>query len=108
MRIFVCKACAILRPAEQRARRPPGALLARSFAEARPAIAQTHQRGSFCMQSAPTMFTKAPRMKLLLINPNSTASMTDGIAGAARAVAAPGTQIVAVQPSFGPASIEGH
>lgn len=47
-------------------------------------------------------------MKLLLINPNSTASMTDGIAGAARAVAASGTHIVAVQPSFGPASIEGH
>jgi allantoin racemase len=51
---------------------------------------------------------KSQAMKLLLINPNSTSAMTDGIAGAARAVAAAGTQIVAVQPSFGPASIEGH
>ena len=47
-------------------------------------------------------------MKLLLINPNSSAAMTAGIAAAARQVAAPGTQVVAVQPSFGPASIEGH
>jgi len=47
-------------------------------------------------------------MKLLLINPNTSAPMTEGIAAAARAVAAAGTQIVAVQPSFGPASIEGH
>ena len=47
-------------------------------------------------------------MKLLLINPNTSAAMTAGIAAAAREVAAPGTQIVAVQPSFGPASIEGH
>jgi allantoin racemase len=45
---------------------------------------------------------------LLLINPNTTASMTASIAEAARAVAAPGTQIRACQPSFGPASIEGH
>ena len=45
---------------------------------------------------------------LLLINPNTTASMTASIAEAARAVAAPGTQIHACQPSFGPASIEGH
>lgn len=47
-------------------------------------------------------------MKLLLINPNTTQAMTDGIAAAARAVAAPGTTIVATQPSFGPRSIEGH
>ncbi len=47
-------------------------------------------------------------MKLLLINPNSTPAMTHGIASAARSVAAAGTEIVAVQPSFGPASIEGH
>lgn len=44
---------------------------------------------------------------LLLINPNTTASMTASIAEAARAVAAPGTRIHACQPSFGPASIEG-
>lgn len=47
-------------------------------------------------------------MKLLLINPNSSATMTEGIATAARGVAAPGTEIVAATPSFGPASIEGH
>lgn len=47
-------------------------------------------------------------MKLLLINPNTTQAMTDGLAAAARAVAAPGTEVLAVQPSFGPATIEGH
>lgn len=47
-------------------------------------------------------------MKILLINPNTTSSMTQAIAHAARAVAAPGTEIVATQPSFGPASIECH
>jgi allantoin racemase len=47
-------------------------------------------------------------MNLLLINPNTSALMTAGIAAAAREVAAPGTRIVAVNPSFGPASIESH
>ena len=47
-------------------------------------------------------------MNLLLINPNTSAAMTAGIASAARAVAAPGTQVLACQPSFGPLSIEGH
>lgn len=47
-------------------------------------------------------------MKILLVNPNTTASMTAAIADAARAVAAPGTTIVATQPSFGPVSIESH
>jgi allantoin racemase len=47
-------------------------------------------------------------MKLLLVNPNTSAAMTASIAAAARAVAAPGTEIAAVQPSFGPLSIEGH
>ena len=47
-------------------------------------------------------------MNLLLVNPNTSTAMTAGIAAAARAVAAPGTQILARQPSFGPASIEGH
>ncbi|HSI47317.1 MAG TPA: aspartate/glutamate racemase family protein [Ideonella sp.] len=46
-------------------------------------------------------------MKLLLINPNTTAAMTANIAEAARAAASPGTEVLAVQPSFGPASIEG-
>jgi allantoin racemase len=47
-------------------------------------------------------------MKILLINPNSTASMTHKAAVAARAVAAPGTTIVATNPTDTPASIEGH
>jgi allantoin racemase len=47
-------------------------------------------------------------MKLRVINPNTTASMTALIGEAARAVAAPGTLIEAVQPSFGAPSIEGH
>ena len=46
-------------------------------------------------------------MKLLLINPNTTTAMTAGIAAAARAAAPPDVEIVATQPSFGPASIEG-
>ncbi len=47
-------------------------------------------------------------MKILVINPNTSHSMTAGIAAAARAAAAAGTEILAVQPSFGPVSIEGH
>jgi len=47
-------------------------------------------------------------MKLLLINPNTTRAMTDSLGAAARAVAAPGTEVIAVQPTFGPATIEGH
>jgi len=47
-------------------------------------------------------------MNILLINPNTSQGMTDAIARAARAVASPGTRIVATQPSFGPVSIESH
>lgn len=47
-------------------------------------------------------------MQLLVINPNTTQAMTDAIGQAARAVARPQTQVVAVQPSFGPVSIECH
>jgi allantoin racemase len=49
-----------------------------------------------------------PAMRLLVINPNTTASMTAKIGEAAKAVAAPGTSIAAVNPDFGPASIEGY
>ena len=45
--------------------------------------------------------------KILVVNPNTTAAMTKTIAEAARAVAAPGTEIVDVTSSMGPASIEG-
>ena len=47
-------------------------------------------------------------MKILVINPNTSSAMTEAIAHAGREAAAPGTEIVAVQPSFGPLSIEGH
>jgi len=46
-------------------------------------------------------------MRLLFVNPNSTASMTAKAAVVARAVAAPGTEIVAVTSARGPVSIEG-
>lgn len=47
-------------------------------------------------------------MRLLVLNPNTSHAMTNAIAEAAREAAAPGTQIIALQPSFGPRSIEGH
>jgi allantoin racemase len=47
-------------------------------------------------------------MKILLINPNTSGAMTESIAAAAKLVAAPGTTIRAVHPSFGPVSIESH
>jgi allantoin racemase len=47
-------------------------------------------------------------MRIVVINPNTTASMTRKIGEAARAVAAPGTKIVACNPAGGPVSIEGH
>lgn len=47
-------------------------------------------------------------MKLLLINPNTSLPMTAAIAKRAHVVAATTTEIVAVQPCFGPLSIESH
>ncbi|MCW4115015.1 aspartate/glutamate racemase family protein [Aurantimonas sp. MSK8Z-1] len=47
-------------------------------------------------------------MKLLVVNPNTTASMTATIAAAARAVAHAETEVVAVTSAMGPASIEGY
>jgi allantoin racemase len=46
-------------------------------------------------------------MQILIVNPNTTASMTEKIAVAARAVARPDTEIVATNPREGPASIQG-
>ena len=45
--------------------------------------------------------------KILIVNPNTTASMTKTIGEAARAVAAAGTEISDVTSSMGPVSIEG-
>jgi allantoin racemase len=47
-------------------------------------------------------------MRIKVINPNTTESMTRKIGAAAEAVAAPGTKIIAVSPRHGPISIEGH
>lgn len=46
-------------------------------------------------------------MRLLIVNPNSTASMTRAIGAAGRAVAAAGTEIVAVNPQGSPPAIQG-
>jgi len=46
-------------------------------------------------------------MRILVINPNTTASMTATIGEAAKRVAAPGTEVIALNPSSGPASIQG-
>ncbi len=47
-------------------------------------------------------------MRLLIVNPNTTASMTEKIGACARAFASPGVEIIARNPPNGPASIEGH
>lgn len=47
-------------------------------------------------------------MKIKVINPNTTASMTQKIEIAARKVAAPKTEIIACNPTMGPVSIECH
>lgn len=46
-------------------------------------------------------------MKIAVINPNTTASMTTAIGRVATAIAAPGTEILAITSAAGPASIEG-
>lgn len=46
-------------------------------------------------------------MRILVINPNTTASMTEKIGHAAALVAAPGTEIIARNPATGPVSIQG-
>jgi allantoin racemase len=47
-------------------------------------------------------------MRILVVNPNSTTSMTDKIVDAARAVAGPGVEIIGRTAKGAPASIEGH
>ena len=47
-------------------------------------------------------------MRILIVNPNTTVSMTEKAAVAARAVAAPQTEILIATSRMGPASIEGH
>ena len=46
-------------------------------------------------------------MRILVVNVNTTESMTEVIREQAARVAAPGTEIVALTPFFGPASSAG-
>jgi allantoin racemase len=45
-------------------------------------------------------------MRILVVNVNTTASMTDAIASSARRYARPDTQILATQPAWGPDSVD--
>ena len=47
-------------------------------------------------------------MRILIVNPNTTVSMTRKIEAAARAVAVAGAEITATNPAYGPPSIEGY
>jgi allantoin racemase len=47
-------------------------------------------------------------MRFLAINPNTTDAMTRDIESQARLYAAPDTEVEAISPRWGPASIEGH
>ena len=47
-------------------------------------------------------------MRIKVINPNTTWSMTETIGQAAREAAGPGVEIETVSPAHGPVSIEGH
>ena len=47
-------------------------------------------------------------MRILVVNVNTTESITDAIARSAQAVASPGTEIVGLTPYFGAESIEGN
>lgn len=47
-------------------------------------------------------------MKILVVNVNTTSSMTDAIAASARAVAGPDTEIIGLTPTVGADSVEGN
>src|SRR6202161_3715569 len=47
-------------------------------------------------------------MRIQVINPNTTRSMTLKIGAAAKAAASPGVEVTTVNPDYGPASIEGY
>jgi allantoin racemase len=47
-------------------------------------------------------------MRIYVINPNTTVSMTRKTGAAAKAAASPGVEVSAVNPDFGPPSIEGY
>jgi allantoin racemase len=47
-------------------------------------------------------------MRILVVNVNTTSSMTEAIAASARAVAGPDTEIVPLTPAIGADSVEGN
>lgn len=47
-------------------------------------------------------------MKILVINPNTSTFVTEAVAAAAQAMAAPGTEIVAVTGSYGASIVSGR
>ena len=47
------------------------------------------------------------QMRILVVNPNTTATMTETMRAGAQRYARPGTEIVATEPTWGPESIEG-
>ena len=47
-------------------------------------------------------------MRLLVVNVNTTAAVTESIAASARSVAAPGTEIIGLTPEIGAESVEGN
>ncbi|MGF6591931.1 aspartate/glutamate racemase family protein [Pseudomonas sp. 2835] len=47
-------------------------------------------------------------MRILVVNVNTTQSITDAIARQARSVASPGTEIIGLTPRFGAESVEGN
>src|SRR5713226_5229665 len=53
-------------------------------------------------------WSRADLMRILIVNPNTTAVMTEKIGRAGRAAAAPGTEIIVVNPPDGPVSVEGY
>ena len=72
------------------------------------------------IRTAPRVSTRAGRsgtvrrdmsqsgMRILIVNPNMTASMTRKIGATARQFVSAGTEVRAVSPAMGPASIEGY
>ena len=55
----------------------------------------------------PSSLSQPPRRRIAVVNCNTSTQMTQEIAAGARAVAAPGTEIIGLQPAWGPVSAEG-
>ena len=89
-------------------RRPGRRLLLRHRAEG-PDLRRPRRRGHRRRHHALTRtHQRKPPMRILIVNVNTTESMTEGIGAQARKVAAAGTEIVALTPRFGAESVEGN